>query len=219
MVWNFWLNPQGSPFLLFAGAALIVVAIIVDAMAYRAHTAPETDEEEDRFSLKGVLLSLVSGILMGTFYPLVEMSKASDIGLGPYTVGVFFGIGVFLSTFVFNLYFMNLPVEGEPVGLTDYFRGGGAGVRNHLLGIVGGAIWAVGAICNFVAASAPVQIGPAVSYAMGQGATLISALWGLLVWHEFRNAQTKVKLMLAVMLILFVAGLSLVSIAPLYPGK
>src|SRR5260370_16914454 len=114
---------------------------------------------------------------MGTFYPLVEMSKASDIGLGPYTVGVFFGIGVFLSTFVFNLYFMNLPVEGEPVGLTDYFRGGGAGVRNHLLGIVGGAIWAGGAICNFVAARAPGQIGPAGSYAMGQRATPIIPLF------------------------------------------
>jgi len=222
VVWSFWLNPVGSPFLLFAGAGLVFVAIIVDALAYRAHAASmDSDEEEEgSFSLKGVILSLVSGVLMGSFYPLVEMSKTpAEIGLGPYTIAVFFAIGVFISTFVFNLYFMNLPVEGEPVGLVDYFRGGGSGIRNHLLGLLGGIIWCVGATCNYVAASAPVQVGPAVSYAMGQGATLISVLWGLLVWHEFRNAEMRVKLLLGLMLLLFVGGLAMVAVAPLYGGK
>jgi glucose uptake protein len=222
VVWSFWLNPQGSPFLLFSGAVLVLGAIVVDAFAYRAHAAyQETDDDEEGgFSLKGIILSVVSGVLMGSFYPLVEMSKTPvEIGLGPYTVAVFFAVGVFLSTFVFNLYFMNLPVEGEPVGLVDYFRGGNAGLRNHLLGILGGIVWCIGATSNYVAASAPVQVGPAVSYAMGQGATLISVLWGLLVWKEFRGAETRVKLLLGLMLILFVAGLGLVAVAPLYAGK
>jgi len=223
VVWSFWLNPSGSPFLLFAGAFLVLLAIVVDALAYRAHTVDEEYEDEGSgFSIKGLMLALVSGVLMGSFYPLVEMSKTPvDIGLGPYSIAVFFAIGVFASTFIFNLYFMNLPVEGEPVGLVDYFRGGGKPGRNHLLGVLGGIIWCVGATCNYVAASAPAAIspGPAVSYAMGQGATLISALWGLLVWHEFRGAAMKVKLLLAVMLLLFVAGLGMVAVAPLYGTK
>jgi len=219
--WSFWLNPQGSPFLLFSGAFLVLIAIVIDAMAYRAHSMGDEDSEDDGgFSLKGVILSLVSGLLMGSFYPLVEMSKTPvDIGLGPYSIAVFFGLGVFFSTFIFNLYFMNLPVEGEPVGLVDYFRGGNHGFRNHLMGLVGGITWSVGAICNYVAASAPVQVGPAVSYAMGQGATLISVLWGLFVWREFRGASMRVNLLLGLMIILFVAGLGMVAVAPLYGGK
>jgi glucose uptake protein len=110
---------------------------------------------------------------------------------------------------------MNLPVQGEPLGFGAYFSGG---VRNHLLGWLGGIVWCIGAISNFAASAAPpeVNISPAMSYAMGQGATLVSALWGLLVWKEFAGANSRVKLLLTVMIALFVAGLGLVSVAPLY---
>ncbi|HXJ42832.1 MAG TPA: hypothetical protein VNH18_26355, partial [Bryobacteraceae bacterium] len=130
-------------------------------------------------------------------------------------IGFVFALGVFFSTFVFNVFFMNLPVEGDPVAISEYFKGTG---RQHLLGIVGGLIWATGTIANFVAASAPesVQVGPAISYAVGQGATMVSALWGLLVWKEFAGAGPQVRFLVAVMLILFVCGLGLVSVAPLY---
>jgi glucose uptake protein len=125
-----------------------------------------------------------------------------------------FAVGVFASTFIFNLYFMNLPVQGQPVSFGDYFKGTR---KQHLLGVLGGGIWCVGAISNFVAASAPpeVNVGPAVSYALGQGATMISALWGLLLWKEFAGADSKVRTLLAAMLALFLVGLGLVSIAPL----
>ena len=217
VIWNFILNPQGNPLLLFSGAALVVIAIIVDALAYRTHDLSlKKAPGKTGASIKGIIISLVSGVLMGSFYPLVEMSKAGEIGLGPYSVAVFFGIGVFCSTFVFNFYFMNLPVEGDPVSISRYFRGTG---KFHLLGILGGVIWCAGAITNFVASSAPVKVGPAVSYAMGQGATMVSVLWGLLVWHEFRGANSRVKLLLTVMMILFVSGLALVSIAPLYATR
>jgi glucose uptake protein len=212
VIWSYFLNPQGHPALLFGGAALVVVAIVVDALAYRAHATDAGSKQ--KFSPLGVVLSLVSGVLMGSFYPLVEMAKATDIGLGPYAVAVFFALGVVFTTPVFNIYFMNLPVQGEPVGIGEYFRGR---MRNHLLGFVGGLIWCAGAIANFAAASAPrdVQVGPAVSYAMGQGATLISVLWGLFVWKEFRGATPRVKGLLTAMILLFVAGLSLVAVAPL----
>lgn len=221
VVWNYSINPQGNPTLIFAGAGLVTVAIIVDALAYRAHaaarqkSAASTSRSGASRFWKGILLSIVSGVLMGSFYPLVEMGKAGDYGLGPYAIAFVFAIGVFGSTFVFNLYFMNLPVEGEPLSFGDYFQGN---VRQHLLGILGGVIWCAGAISNFVAASAPpeVNVGPAISYAMGQGATMISALWGLLVWKEFAGAVLNVRLLLALMLILFVIGLGMVSVAPLY---
>jgi glucose uptake protein len=216
VVWNYLLRPAGNPWLVFGGALLVVLAILVDAFAYAKH-GQATGTAGKGISLKGLLISLISGVLMGSFYPLVEMSTASEIGLGPYSVAVIFSVGVLLSTLVLNFYFMNLPVEGEPVPFGAYFRGS---ARNHLLGLAGGMIWCLGAVTNFVAASAQtqseVQVGPAVSYALGQGATMISVLWGLLVWKEFRGASSQVRLLLVLMMALFLAGLGMVSVAPLY---
>ncbi len=244
VIWNYILNPQGNLILLACGVILVMIAIVVDALAYSAHertrpalrpvaatpvAASRGSSRSSRSSrsssvqaaparrggARGILLSLLSGVLMGSFYPLVEVSKTGDLGLGPYSVAVIFAIGVFVSTFIFNIYFMNLPVEGEPVAFYQYFRGTG---RQHLLGILGGMIWCAGAITNFVAASAPksVQVGPAISYAIGQGATMVSALWGLLVWHEFRGAVPRVRLLLGLMLAFFIGGLALLSLAPLF---
>ena len=228
VIWNYWLNPQGNPVLLALGVALVAGAIIVDALAYSAHaksakSAPPASKNKPntpprKNSAKGLILSLASGVLMGSFYPLVELGKGGGpdaAGLGPYAVAFLFSVGVFLSTFIFNIYFLNLPVQGEALSPFLYFKGS---LKQHALGIVGGLIWCTGAISNFVAASAPnsIQVGPAVSYAIGQGATMVSALWGLLVWKEFAGAQPKVRVLLAVMLVLFLAGLILVSIAPLY---
>ena len=240
VVWNYFLDPQGNPAYLGGGVVLVLCAIVVDAAAYAMHARskrrlavhsnpPPTaaargaaakvvkKPARSKSSLKGVLISLISGLLMGSFYPMVEMGtkKAGEIGMGPYAIAFVFAVGVFLSTFVFNLYFMNLPVEGEPVAASEYFRGSR---KQHALGLLGGILWCAGAISNFVAASAPkeVEVGPAISYAIGQGATMVSALWGLLVWREFAGAIRQVRIMLAIMLILFLAGLSLISLAPLY---
>src|SRR5882724_4555178 len=216
VIWNFLLNPggNGSPALLFGGVALVVVAIILDALAYGAHakSRPAGLNAKKPSSGKGIVLSLVSGLLMGSFYPLVQMGREGEFGfgLGPYTAVFFFSLGVFFSTFVFNVYFMNLPVEGQPVEFSRYLTGTG---RQHVLGILGGVIWCCGLIANFTASSAPpkVQVGAAVSYAIGQGATLVSALWGLLLWHEFAGANGRVRLLLALMLLSFVVGLPLIS--------
>jgi len=217
VIWNYALKPQGNPVLLFTGAAIVVGAIILDALAYRALEAGKAQAAR-KVTGKGIVLSLVSGVLMGSFFPLVEIGKAGERGLGPYAIGFVFAVGVFLSTFVFNLFFMNMPVEGPPVAMSGYFKGTG---RQHLLGIVGGMIWATGTIANFAAASSPesVQVGPAISYAIGQGATMVSALWGLLVWNEFAGAGPRVRLLVVIMLILFVSGLGLVSVAPLYASR
>lgn len=239
VIGNYLLRPESNPALLFAGVALVIGAIIVNAIAFRAHAAgrklpppvepvpaptksarkgpaPKALQPKAPSVVKGIAISIFSGILMGCFYPLVEFSKQDD-GLQPYAVALIFALGVFLSTFVFNFFFMLMPVQGEPAEFWGYFRGT---FRMHLLGLLGGGIWMIGAVSNFVAASAPahVHVGPAVSYAMGQGAALISALWGLLLWKEFSGANSRVRTMIAVMLVLFLFGLIMISIAPLYAG-
>ncbi|MGJ5820486.1 hypothetical protein [Paludibaculum fermentans] len=234
-VLNHILRPTGNPVYLFSGMALILLAIVATAMAHAAYNAnrnPVAAVEELKTvpgaraihrptakarkagPLKGIMLSLFAGILMGLFYPLVELSKKGDLGLGPYTAAFMFALGVLFSTPVFNIFFMNMPVEGAPLSIRDYFQGTG---RQHLLGLLGGIIWTIGCIANFVASSTPksVNVGPATSYAMGQGATLVSTLWGLLIWKEFAGAQGGVKARLLLMLVLFVAGLGLLSLAPL----
>ena len=232
-VWNYVLNPQGNKYLLFGGLVLVAAAIVVDGMAYAAQAAAKRLEEERRpvppaagkakrpkqgSGLKGIVVSLVSGVLMGSFYPLVQLGVGEGPdsgGLGPYAVAVLFAIGVVITTFVYNLYFLNLPIQGRPIRMSNYFQGTG---RQHLLGIAGGAIWCVGAVTNFVAAAAPrqIQAGPAISYALGQGATLISVLWGLLVWKEFAGAASRVKVLIGVMIALFVCGLGMISLAPIF---
>ncbi len=218
VVWNYYLNPQGNPGLLFGGAALVVGAIIMCARAYRAHGASRKpvpgQGTPPRRPGQGLMLSLFAGVLMGSFYPLVEMGKTGDFALAPYSIALVFALGVFLSTFFFDIVFMNMPVEGPAISPFQYFRGT---FRQHLLGVAGGVIWCVGTVANFVASSAPpeVNVGPAVSYALGQGATLISTLWGLLVWKEFEGAVPRVKTMIAIMLALFVLGLTAISLAPL----
>ncbi len=230
-VLNYVINPAGHPAMVFGGVGLVLLAIVMTSMAYAALHRQRSQQQppepapavrgrgrpapRKKSPWKGIGLSLAAGLLMGLFYPLVEMSKQGDLGLGPYTASFCFAAGVLVSTPLFNLFFMNLPVEGDPVGFRDYFTGT---ARQHALGLLGGIIWSVGTISNFVAASAPktVNVGPAISYAMGQGATLVSTLWGLLLWKEFEGADAGVKARIWIMLALYAAGLGLLSLAPLY---
>ncbi len=224
VIWTYIVNPQGNPFLLFGGVALIVGAIVVDAVAYRAHavsrSAPgdQTDAAARRAATwKGIRLAIVGGILMGMFYPLVEIGKQGESGLGPYAVGFVFSLGILLSVFVYNIYFMKRPIDGPRLAFKDYLKGSS---WLHALGIVGGVIWVTGSLSNFVAASAPreLQVGPAISYAIGQGSTMVGALWGVLVWREFAGGGARVNRLLVLMFVLFLTGLGVVSVAPLYAG-
>jgi glucose uptake protein len=233
VVWNYAIKPAGNPVLLFFGCAIILGAIVVDALAYRNLAAMQFEQiakagkaksTRKTISFRGVIISIVSGLLMGSFYPLVTMGRASDLGgtagdlgMGPYAIGAVFALGILLSTPVFNLFFMNLPVQGEPIEIPEYFRGS---LKDHALGWLGGIVWMTGGMANFVASSAPasVQVGPATSYAIGQGATMVSALWGLLVWKEFSGSDSRTKHLLVVMFVLFLCGLALVAVAPRFSG-
>jgi len=227
VIWNYCVNPQGNPLLLFIGVAMVVAAIVLDGVAYRVHTmakaaaspAQGTENAAGKSKIrKGILLSVAGGLLMGMFFPLVEIGKKGPGGMGPYAIGFVFSAGIFLSTFAFNAYFLRKPVQGNALRFGDYFKGT---IREHFWGILGGVVWAVGTLSSFVAASAPreLQVGPAISYALGQGSTMIGAFWGVVVWKEFAGGGALVRRLLILMFILFVSGLAIVSIAPLYAAQ
>jgi glucose uptake protein len=236
VVLNYLLRPAANPAFLFIGCALVAAAVIVDAFAYRALGMLRHEElakaglaksTRKKAPVKAIVLALVGGLVMSAFLPLVERAQDGELGLGPYAVIVFFAAGVFFSTFALNIFFMNLPVEGDPVEFSHYFKGSPS---QHVLGLLGGAIWCAGAVASFVAASAnadsgagtlsltdsATRVGPAASYAMAQGATLIAALWGVLAWKEFKGGDTRVKALAALMFVLYACGLVMVSLAPLY---
>jgi glucose uptake protein len=161
---------------------------------------------------KGIVLSLLCGVVIGLFYPFVAKALTGENHLGPYTVYFVFALGALASNFPLNYAFMRHPVSGSPLSLRDYFHGGRA---VHAWGVLGGLIWGAGTICSFVAAFTP-TIGPATSFSLSEGNTMISAIWGVFVWKEFRGAHAEVKRLLALMFTLFVLGLVSISLAPVF---
>ncbi len=205
---SYLVSPAANPLLLFGGVALVTLAIIVDAMAYRKRESTARGA-----TTRGIVISLVAGVLMGSFYPLVAHAMRGPESPGPYAVAFFFAIGVLVSTIPSNLLLMAKPLDGKPpVEGSGYWR---APVGWHIAGIFGGAIWCLGAVANFVASGSHV-VGPAVSYSIGQGATMVSALWGVFVWHEFSGAPRAARQLLVLMFLFFLLGLGAVALAPLY---
>jgi glucose uptake protein len=205
---NYVIAPAANPALLFAGVALVLAAIIVDALAYRAR-----GDEKHTDVARGLKLAIACGILMGVFYPLVTKSMQGPGGLGPYSVSFVFSLGVFVSSFLFNTWFMRRPITDDPPCHFPQYRS--ASAATHLAGIAGGAIWGVGMTFSLVASTTHF-VGTAVSYAIGQGATMVSAIWGVFVWREFAGASASARRLLALMFALFLIGLALVAVAPLY---
>ncbi|HOA74361.1 MAG TPA: GRP family sugar transporter [Phycisphaerae bacterium] len=216
---NYILRPAGDPVLLFLGVAAITIAIIIDAIAYRRLTAGARTT-----SVKGIVLSIVCGVLMSQFYQFVARSFPADLKelgnpdnagmLTPYTALVFFALGLFLSNFVFNTVIMLKPFSGPPVQPSDYFRKGTPWL--HIVGILGGIIWGVGMSLNIIASD---KAGPAISYGLGQGATMVAAFWGVFIWREFKTAPKGTNNLLTAMFAFFIVGLSLLIYAKAVEAK
>lgn len=205
---NYISIPQGNPVLIFGGVALIALAIILNARAYQKLQANTSG-----VSKKGLILSVVSGCLMGLFYKYVAGSMVTDFNvpetgkLTPYTALVIFAIGIVISSFIFNTIQMKRPFAGTPLSLGNYFNGK---LKDHLVGILGGVIWCVGMSLSIIASG---KAGPAVSYGLGQGATVVAALWGIYVWKEFDKAPKGTKPLLNIMLLLYIAGLAMIILS------
>jgi glucose uptake protein len=205
---NYAGSPQGNPTLLFGGVALIAVAILLNAGAYK-----QVNKGKSTFSAKGLVVAIIAGVLMGFFYKYVAASIAADFDvpeagkLTPYTALVFFAIGIVVSNFLFNALLMRFPFSGARLYAKDYFKGS---AKDHLIGILGGVIWHIGMSFNIIASG---KAGPAISYGLGQGATIIAAIWGIFIWKEFATASKSTYRNLYLMLLLYVIGIALIILA------
>lgn len=206
---NYIASPVGDPVLLFVGVALVVVAILLDALAYKQKAAGSGTAPA-----KGIIYAIVGGVLMAFFFRLVATSVSLDFvqpeaGLfTPYSAVLIFAIGIFISNFLWNSYFMFKPVSGAPMRYADYFKKGD--FKTHMTGIAGGVIWCLGMSLSLIASE---KAGFAISYGLGQGATMVAAAWGVFIWKEFAGATSKTKSLIGLMFLFFIAGLVAIILA------
>jgi len=209
VITNYVATPVGNPVVLFIGVALVVAAILIDALAYKR--LPTMGQKTPT---KGIVISVAAGVLMGFFYRFVAASMSEDFvnleagKLSPYTAVVIFSLGLLLSNFLWNSFVMAKPFVGNPVPYRDYFTKGDT--RLHLIGILGGVVWGIGMSFSIIAAG---EAGFAISYGLGQGATVVAAFWGVFIWKEFKEAPAGTNRLIALMFTSFVVGLALIITA------
>jgi glucose uptake protein len=197
---NYVLQPKGNLVFLLGGVACALIAVILDGKAYAGLANAGRS-----ISRKSIVICIVSGVLMGLWSPFTTYGTTRGNALTPYSSVVFLTLGALLSCFVWNLYFMKKPLAGEPVGLGGFFTAPASG---HLLGLFGGVIWGTGTVFNVVAGKATTF---ATSYAIGQSAPMVAALWGLLAWKEFTGSDSRARIYLALMFIFY--GLAILLVA------
>ncbi len=206
VVVNYIANPVGDPKWLFIGVFLVTTAIVLDAIIYKRLPGQKTAS-----TLKGLLLSIAGGILMGFFFRFVAAAISTDFtnpepGLfTPYSAVFVFSIGVLISNFIWNSWFMYFPVQGNKCTYLDYFRLGN--LKLHSIGIIGGIIWGIGMSLSLIASE---KAGFAISYGLGQGATMVAAAWGVFIWKEFKDAPRGTNIYIWLMFSLFILGLGLI---------
>jgi glucose uptake protein len=200
VVSSYALQPKGNAVLLAAGVLCALIAVVMDGKAYGSLAIAGRT-----VSKKSIVVCVVSGVLMGLWAPFVARAMTNGNTLGPYSIAVFLTLGALLSCLLWNIYFMKHPLVGEPVNFSAYFSGP---VSGHALGLLGGFIWGIGMVFNLVAAS---FTGVAISYAIGQSAPMVAALWGVFAWKEFAGAPGKARVYLALMFVFYCLGILLVA--------
>jgi len=214
-------GPAGNSTLLLGGCTMLILAIVVNAvscntlsvMRHEALARTGIAKSTRRpWSLKGVVLAIASGLVFAAYLPLVDKARETEIGLGPFTLAVLFMLGVFFSTFVFGIFFVNLPVEGEPAEIGDYAK---AGLKTHFKGMLAGAVLCSGMLAWWVTlqTSDLFRQSRTLVYFLGQAGPLVAALWGVLVWKELREGDMRVKITATLMILLFAGGLTLLALA------
>jgi len=200
VVLSYALQPKGNAMFLGIGVVFALIAVILDGKAYGSLARAGRT-----VSRKSIVVSIVSGVLMGLWNPVVAYVATRGNTLTPYSSVVFLTLGALLSCFIWNIYFMKKPLVGEPVSFAGFFTGPPSG---HLLGLAGGLIWAIGTVFNVVAGK---STSFAISYAIGQSAPMVAALWGLLAWKEFAGAGSRGKFYLALMFVFYILAILLVA--------
>jgi glucose uptake protein len=215
-------RPAGSSLLLGMGCLLILTSILVNAVSYRimgvarhealarAGLAKSTRRPRP---MKGIVLALAAGLLIGAYTPLLDKARQGELGLGPYAAGFIFALAAFISSFVYAIFFMNLPVEGDPLEFGGYVAGR---LKQHMAGVVSGVVWYAGIVLALVCTSIPeaIQGGTLPHFMLAQGSPVVAALWGILVFREFKDSDMRVKLLGTSMLVLFLCGMAMIGLAP-----
>lgn len=200
-----------------AAAAAAAVALAAEQAALQNKPLPPKPKKirKKQPTVKAMILAVVGGLLLAGSSPVVDMSRQGENGLGPYSAAFLFAAAVFFSTVVYNLFFMNLPVQGAALSFSQYTIGM---PKDHLVGVIGGGVWFCGFVIALVVARAEgsAEVGPALRFCLAQGAILVGAAWGLYIWQEFKGAESSIKLYLGVMLVLLVLGIGAASTAPLF---
>ena len=197
---SYILQPKGNAALLAAGVICALIAVVLDGKAYGSLASAGRS-----VSKKSIVTCIVSGVLMGLWAPFVARAMTSGHALGPYSIAVFLTLGAVLSCSLWNVYFMKHPLVGEPVNFSGFFSAPASG---HVLGLLGGFIWGTGMVFNLVAAN---FTGVAISYAIGQSAPMVAALWGVLAWKEFAGAGSRAKTYLFLMFVFYCLAIVLVA--------
>jgi glucose uptake protein len=214
------------PSFLILGCCLLLAGAVAAALAYRGLVALRHEESARAgtarstrrpSSAKALVLAAIAGLLTGSIFPLADRAQAGETGLGPYAFSFLFTFGAAASSLLLDLFLMNLPVEGEPLEIPEFFR---ADLRSHLYGLAGGGIWAVGLVAALVAVGGGLptqaQTGPAVAYGAREAAAPLAALWGISIWKELRGADALVAVLSGLMIVLFTAGIAVLALAPPY---
>ncbi len=204
---NYFSTPKGDPLLLFIGVTLVMLAVIFNGIA----AGKIKKNGFVNSNKKGIWLAVFAGVLMAFFYRFVAAAmdlnnfEFPEIGMmTPYSAFFIFSVGIFVSNFLFNTLVMKKPFDGEPTTYAAYFNGN---FKTHLVGVLGGLIWALGTSLSYIAAG---KAGAAISYALGQGAPMIAAIWGVFVWREFKGSNKQINILLVLMFLLFILGLSFI---------
>jgi glucose uptake protein len=198
-VLSYILQPKGNLLFLGSGVLCALIAVILDGKAFGSLAGGRMA------SRKSIIICIVSGVLMGLWNPFVAYGATRGNALTPYSSVVFLTLGALLSCFIWNLYFMKKPLAGEPIGFGGFFTAPASG---HLLGLFGGLIWGTGTVFNVVAGK---STSFAISYAIGQSAPMVGALWGVFVWKEFAGAGSRAKMFLALMFVFYALAILLVA--------
>jgi glucose uptake protein len=224
-VWNSMYQPDVNRMPAFGGAATVLIAIVVNIMAYRWYLAglqakdvqsdPRKNPPRSGKGAKAVGLAFFSGLLLAVFFPLLGRATVLDAGLAPYGAALVISAGVVCSSILFIPFFLNFPVKGQALTVRRYFK---IEKRQHLYGLIGGMVWTAGllAVLSTDALPSAIQIPPVAAYMLVHSAPVLAALWGLLVWRETAGASTRVHMMTAAMLVLLLMGMGMIASAPVY---
>jgi glucose uptake protein len=159
-----------------------------------------------RRTARGIIVTTLSGLVLGFFYPILARGLMGDFGLGPYAGMLELCVSLLVSTAILNIYFMNIVIDAGPIGFRAYARGA---PNKHFLGFAAGAIWALGILAVFLCMFAPLHadLRHPLLFTLPVTSVLLTIFWGLFRWREFTSASKSAESFIRFAAAFFFVGL------------